>query len=133
MLFYLSIYLSIYLSAYLSICLSIYLPIYLSIYGFTVVLLDLSRFFSFLILYTVSRTPWMSDQPVARPPPTYTTTQTQNKRTHRHSFLECDSNPRSQLSREGRWFFGSCLRPRGRCDRLEIILLMINGRQSQYM
>jgi hypothetical protein len=30
--------------------------------------------FSFLIFYTVGRTPWMGDQPVARP-------QTQNKRT----------------------------------------------------
>jgi hypothetical protein len=30
-------------------------------------LLGLGRFFSFLILYTVDRTPWMWDQPVARP------------------------------------------------------------------
>jgi hypothetical protein len=37
--------------------------------------------FSFLILYTVGRTPWMGDQPVARPLPTRRTTQTQNKRT----------------------------------------------------
>jgi hypothetical protein len=34
-------------------------------------------FFSFLILYTVGRSPWTGDQPVARPLPTYT----QNKRT----------------------------------------------------
>jgi hypothetical protein len=34
--------------------------------------------------YTDSRTPWTSDQPVARPPPTHRTTQTQNKRAHRH-------------------------------------------------
>jgi hypothetical protein len=33
-------------------------------------LLGLGRFFSFLILYTVSRTPWTGDQPVARPLPT---------------------------------------------------------------
>jgi hypothetical protein len=44
-------------------------------------LLNLGRFFSFLILYTVGRTPWMGDQPVARPLPTHRTTQTQNKRT----------------------------------------------------
>jgi hypothetical protein len=50
----------------------IYLPIFLS--------LDLGRFFTFLILYTVGRTPWTRDQPVARPLPTYRTTQTQNKR-----------------------------------------------------
>jgi hypothetical protein len=37
--------------------------------------------FSFLILYTVGRTPWTVDQPVARPLPTHRTTQTQNKRT----------------------------------------------------
>jgi hypothetical protein len=44
-------------------------------------LLDLGRFFSFLILYTVGRTPSTGDQPVARPLPTHRTTQTQNKRT----------------------------------------------------
>jgi hypothetical protein len=35
--------------------------------------------FSFLILYTVGRTPWTEDQPVARPLPIHRTTQTQNK------------------------------------------------------
>jgi hypothetical protein len=44
------------------------------IYGFTVLLLDLGRFFSFLILYTVGRTPWTKDQPVTRPMPTHRTT-----------------------------------------------------------
>jgi hypothetical protein len=44
-------------------------------------LLDVGRFFIFLILYTVGRTPWTGDQPVARPLPTHRTTQTQNKRT----------------------------------------------------
>jgi hypothetical protein len=34
-----------------------------------------------LSFYTDGRTPWTSDQPVARPLPTYRTTQTQNKRT----------------------------------------------------
>jgi hypothetical protein len=43
--------------------------------------LNLGRFFSFLILYTVGRTPWTGDQPVARPLPTQRTTQTQNKST----------------------------------------------------
>jgi hypothetical protein len=37
--------------------------------------------FQFLNLYTVGRTPWTRDQPVARPLPTHRTTQTQNKRT----------------------------------------------------
>jgi hypothetical protein len=37
--------------------------------------------FQFLNVYRVGRTPWTVDQPVARPLPTYRTTQTQNKRT----------------------------------------------------
>jgi hypothetical protein len=52
-----------------------------SIYCSTVLLLDFGRFFSFLILYTVGRTPWRGDQPVARPLRTHRTTQTQYKRT----------------------------------------------------
>jgi hypothetical protein len=38
-------------------------------------------FFSFLILCTVGRTPWMGDQAVARPLRIHRTTQTQNKPT----------------------------------------------------
>jgi hypothetical protein len=34
-------------------------------------LLGFGGFFSFLFLYTVSRTPWTGDQPVARPLPTH--------------------------------------------------------------
>jgi hypothetical protein len=68
----------LYIRMCLSVCLSIYLSICLSIYN---PLLDHGRFFSFLILYTVDRTPWTGDQPVARPLPTCRTTQTQNKRT----------------------------------------------------
>jgi hypothetical protein len=44
-------------------------------------LLRPSRFFSFVILYTVGRNPWTGDQPVARP-----------LRAHRHSCLEWDSD-----------------------------------------
>jgi hypothetical protein len=40
---------------------------------------DLGRFFNFLILYTVGRTPWTGDQPVVRPLPTRRTTQTHYK------------------------------------------------------
>jgi hypothetical protein len=50
-----------------------------SVCGYTVLLLDLCRFFSFLILHTVGRTPCTGDQPVARPPPTHRTTETHNK------------------------------------------------------
>jgi hypothetical protein len=35
-----------------------------------------------LDLYTIGRTPWTSDRPVARPLPKYRTTKTQNKHTH---------------------------------------------------
>jgi hypothetical protein len=55
----------------LGLCLWLYSP-----------LLDLGCFFAFLILYTVGRTPWTGEQPVARLLPTHRTTQTQNKRTH---------------------------------------------------
>jgi hypothetical protein len=51
-----------------------------------------------------SRTPWTSDQPVARPLTTHRSTQTQSKRTHRHPCLEWDSNLRSQRSSEWRQF-----------------------------
>jgi hypothetical protein len=49
----------------------------LSLYGSTTLCWTLAVFFSFLILYTVGRTPWIGDQPVARPLPTYRTTQTE--------------------------------------------------------
>jgi hypothetical protein len=68
-------------------------------------LLDLDRYFSFLIFYTVSRTPWTGDQPVARSLPAHRTAHK-----HRHPCLEWDSNPRSQCS-SGR-------RRRGHCDAL---------------
>jgi hypothetical protein len=45
-------------------------------YGSPVLLLGIGCFFSVLILYTVGRTPWMGDQPVARPVPTQNTIQT---------------------------------------------------------
>jgi hypothetical protein len=60
------------------LCLSIYLSIYLWLYS---PLLDLGRFFSFLIPYTDGRTPWTGDQPVARPLPAHRTAQTQSKHT----------------------------------------------------
>jgi hypothetical protein len=57
---------------------SVSLPTYLRLYS---PLLDLGHFFSFLIFYTVGRTRWTGDQPIARPLPTYRTSQTQNKHT----------------------------------------------------
>jgi hypothetical protein len=58
----------------LSICLSVHPSTHLEPF------IGLWPLFSFLILYTVSRTPWTGDQPVARPLPTHRTTQ-KNKRT----------------------------------------------------
>jgi hypothetical protein len=76
--------------------------------------LDFGRFSSFVILYTVGRTPWTGDQPVARPLPTHRTTQIQNKGIHRHPCLELvrTHDPRVRVGEDG-----SCLRPRGHCDR----------------
>jgi hypothetical protein len=77
-------------------------------------------------IYTDRRTPWTSDQPVARPLPTHSTTQTQKKHTHRHPCLEWFSNSWSKLSSERG---SSCLRPRGHHIR-PIFLLFAYFRQS---
>jgi hypothetical protein len=44
-------------------------------------LLDLGRFFSFLIFYAVGRTTWTGDEPVTRPLSAHWTAHTHNKRT----------------------------------------------------
>jgi hypothetical protein len=82
-------------------------------YGSTVLLLDLGHFLSFLILYTVGRTPWTGDQPVARPVPTHRTPQTRNKRTDIHALSGIRTHEPSVRATED----SSCLRPRGHCDR----------------
>jgi hypothetical protein len=66
------------------------------------------------LFYTDGRTPWTSDQPVAKPLPSHRTKQTQNKRIYKHPCIEWDSNSRSQCSNERRQFM---TRPRGHCDR----------------
>jgi hypothetical protein len=83
--------------------LSIYLSIYLRLCS---PLLDLGRFFSFLILYTVGRTPWTGKKPIARPLPTHIdrTTHTHRINTHIHPCLEWDSNPWFQISSGRRRF-----------------------------
>jgi hypothetical protein len=63
-------------------------------------LLGPGLFFSFVIF----KTAWTSDQPFARPLPKHRTTQTQNKRTHKHTCLGCDWNPQSHRSSERRHF-----------------------------
>jgi hypothetical protein len=49
---------------------------------------DLGRFFSFLILYTVSRSPWTGGQPVAKQLPTH------RINAHRHPCFEWEPNRR---------------------------------------
>jgi hypothetical protein len=71
-----------------------------------------AAFFSFLILYTVGRTPLTGDQPVARPLPTHRRVKTQNESTqYGHPCLEWDPNPRSQRSSERRQFMPETARP----------------------
>jgi hypothetical protein len=56
-----------------------------SIYGSTVVLLDLDRFFSCLIIYIVGMTPWMRDQLVSRQLHTQNNTNTEETHTGIHA------------------------------------------------
>jgi hypothetical protein len=70
-----------------------------AIYGSTVLLLGLGRFFSFLILYTVGRTPWRGISP-SQIRYLYTQQHKHIINTYRHPCLEWDSNPRSQRSSE---------------------------------
>jgi hypothetical protein len=67
------------------------------------------------LFYTYGRTPWTSDQPVARPLPTQDNTT--QKDADKHPCLQRDSNPRSQqlTGQDPR------LRPHGHCDRLNAI------------
>jgi hypothetical protein len=77
-------------------------------------LLDLGRFFNFLILYIVGRTLLTGDQPVTRSLPTHGTTQAQNKRTQTcMPWLGFESTiPALELAKKS-----SCLGPCGHCDR----------------
>jgi hypothetical protein len=80
-----------------------------SICGSTALLLDLGRFFSFLIFYTVGRTPWTEDQPIARPLHTHRINAHKNIHALREIRTQDSSVPANEDS--------SCLRPRGHCDR----------------
>jgi hypothetical protein len=62
-------------------------------------LLDLYRFFSFLIFHTVHKTLWKGDQPIARPLPAHTHTVQHRHRinAYRHPCLKWNSNPRSSV------------------------------------
>jgi hypothetical protein len=72
--------------------------------------------FSFLIIFTVGRTPWTEDRAVARPLPTHRTTQTHHK--SRHTDIHASSEIRTCDPRVRAGEDVSCLRPRRHCDRL---------------
>jgi hypothetical protein len=79
---------------------------------YSILLLGLGRFFSFLILYTVGSTPWTGDQSFARPLPK------QNKRTQyrRHALSGIRTYDPSVRASED----SSCLRPCGHCGRQDM-------------
>jgi hypothetical protein len=88
---------------------AIYLSIYLSIYLWHYSpLLNLGRFFSVLILYTVGRTHWKGDQHFARPLPTH--------RINAHIY-HASNGIRTHDLGVGASEDSLCLRPPGRCDR----------------
>jgi hypothetical protein len=70
--------------------------------------------YSFLIFYTVGKTPWTSDQP-RRKAATYTQDSTNTEQTHTdiHASNEILSHDPSVRANEDI----SCLRSRGHCDR----------------
>jgi hypothetical protein len=73
-------------------------------------------------LFTDGRTPWMSDQPFARPLPKHRTTQTQNKRIHTpniHALNGIRTHDPIVRASEGT----SYLRPPGYCDRPIVALV----------
>jgi hypothetical protein len=82
--------------------------------------------FQFPNIYTVARAPGMGDQAVAKPLPTHSTTETQNKRTqYRHPFLEWDltNNPCVWVCE-----YSSCLRSHGH----DTIYMYIFHKQNLY-
>jgi hypothetical protein len=82
--------------------------------------------FQFYDHFTDGRTPWASDQLVARPLTTNRTTQTQNKHIHTQNIHALCGirihDPGFRASEDN-----SCLRPRVYCDRLRITLARSNA------
>jgi hypothetical protein len=95
---------------------STYLPTYLPTYFLPISLPTYDskiQFFSFLILYTVVGTPWIRDQPAARPLPAHRTTQSRNKCTDIHALSGIGTHDHSVRTSED----SSCLRPHDHCNR----------------
>jgi hypothetical protein len=74
-------------------------------------LLQFRKFF-----YTGGRTPWTSDQPIARPLPKHRTTQ-HRINTHIHALSGIRTHDSSARASED----NSCFRPCGHCDRLSLL------------
>jgi hypothetical protein len=70
--------------------------------------------FQFLNLYTVGRTPWTRDLPVARPLP-------RDTKQHKHTDIHASSGIRTHGPSVLAGEHGSYLRPRGHCDRQDIL------------
>jgi hypothetical protein len=79
------------------------------------------------LFYTNGRSPWTSDQPVARPLHTHRTTQTRHKCTQT-SMPWMGFEPTNPASEDS-----SCLRPCGHCDRrIQPLYSFISGQLSRY-
>jgi hypothetical protein len=99
-----------------------YPPIYPPVNGSTA-LGDLGRFFSFLIYTQSVRVLWLGISP---PQDRYLHTQdsTKTEETHRH--IHASSGTRTQDLSFRASEDSSCLRPRGHCDRRDMVLRIIN-------
>jgi hypothetical protein len=96
---FISVFVFLFLSLFFILLLWFYSP-----------LLGLGRFFSFLILYTVGRTPWTGDQSVARPLPIH---RINAHNTDIHALSGIRTHDLSvRASEDSSW-----LRPRSHCDR----------------
>jgi hypothetical protein len=80
--------------------------------GSTALMSGLGRLFSFLILYTVGKTPWTGDQPDTGPIHTQDNTNKINTNIHASSWI------RTHDPSTGKAEDNSCLRQRGNCHRL---------------
>jgi hypothetical protein len=70
--------------------------------------------FSFLILYTLGRTPWMGGIIASQGHYLYTEQHKHRINAYRHPCLKWDSNQQPPVFKRTKT---SCLRPRGHCDR----------------
>jgi hypothetical protein len=89
-------------------------------------LLDLGRFFNFLILYIVGRTPWTGDQPVARPLPTH---RINARNADIHALSGMGTHDPSVRADED----SSCLRPRGHGDRHSQVIVLFIFEEEQFL